>query len=384
MSNKDRDVSLADIQAAAGGNYSWAFSDEPDEPLDNPPEYNEPEHRLNDNQVSDESGELSDNSTVVPSVNAATTESEAVQSDESGDSTGQSTQPNDAAPPPPEPTNQEGEVPAWYTALSPEAKQNYDAAAQRAAEAERLKAKLNSMTGRIQSHQDLTAKHSQAAQEVKRLRDELERRRTATPTSVEEWEQVIKEEPKLAKAIDARIAQLLGNSETALTERMVNLAEPQVEGREHELRNNELSRLDEMVGTTEWREWTKTPEWKAWLTHQPPAVRTAAVSSPNAEDAYYVIAQFYNDMQGLAQQVQSNQPDPAAQQVNKPNAATPPVQVDKVVARRQQALNDTSVVSGRSPAASVNKSPVQSEADFERLLAENIRAVREGRPPVVS
>lgn len=199
-----------------------------------------------------------------------------------------------------------------------------------------LEHRVRSDDGRVKAHQEKVLK-------LQRQIAELQQRPTATKqpapaerqVTPEAWQQIVKSDPELAAAFEARVKQevdsAVGSIRNELQEFKRTAVEPLYEHSSQQYVEEQKHTLRQMVPNYE--QVVASPEYSDWLTnYASEGIRRLALTSTDANDAVNVLRFYANDMiaMGKAPPPQQHAPVQAATPVN--DAA------DKIAAARTEKL----------------------------------------------
>lgn len=189
-----------------------------------------------------------------------------------------------------------------------------------------------------------------------------------TPQTPENWQEVVKSDPELAKAIEAHVKSEVESAvqsvRTDLQELRKTAIDPLYENQEQQYVETQRQELERMVPNV--HEVISSPQYAEWLKSASQGIRNLALTSTDAQDAIVVLRQYADDMVRTGRA----RPQPA------PSTVTPPTSVDtteadKIAAERDRKLKAQTVVPSApiAPVAGTRNGPVTSE-DAEKIFLE--------------
>jgi len=229
---------------------------------------------------------------------------------------------------------------------------------------------------------------------LQRKLGDVERERTRTPApqkpapaaqpkpTPEGWTEVVKSDPELAKAVEARVKSEVDTAVDAVKAEIQELRETAVEPLHENERQRYMAQERESLkrAVNNYEEVTGSPAYREWLdNYAAPGVRKLAYESLDHRDAITVLQNYAQDMirLGFAEApkapVVEKKPDTQAPVVP---AAPDTSAADKIEAARAAALKAPSVVSASTPTPSGGglSGPV-SKDDAERIFLESYNKI---------
>lgn len=230
-------------------------------------------------------------------------------------------------------------------------------------QADSNKGRLKAFQQKLLEAQHQLAVHGRSAPPAKEQPAPADRRPPSTP---EGWNELIKSDPELAKAIEARVSSEIESAVQSVKAEFQELKKtaiaPLYDHQTQQYVEQQRQELERMVPNV--HQVIASPEYQEWLSNTAPeGLRNMALRSVNAADAIAVLKAYRDDM--IAQYGNPEQTSPAA--------APDTSKADKVAAERAAKLQSPTVVPPAAVLAPVqgnNKGPMTAEAAQALFEAE--------------
>lgn len=231
----------------------------------------------------------------------------------------------------------------------------------------RLEHRVRSDDGRVRAHQEKVLKLQRMLAEAQHRPAASAQSATAANQVPEAWQQIVKSDPELAAAFEARVKQevdsAVGSVRNELQEFKRTAVEPLYEHNSQQYVEEQKQTLRSMVPNYE--QVVASPEYNDWLNnYASEGIRRLALTSLDAQDAYNVLRYYANDMVAMGKAPTSQQPT-TVQQAPTSEAA------DKIAAERAGRLAATPPAQRTVPIAPTGN---PAKTDFTRDEAEAIFA----------
>lgn len=238
-------------------------------------------------------------------------------------------------------------------------------------QADSNKGRLKAFQQKLLEAQQQLAVHGRPASPAKEQPAPADRRPPSTP---EGWNELIKSDPELAKAIEARVSSEIESAVQSVKAEFQELKKtaiaPLYDLQTQQYVEQQRQELERMVPNV--HQVIASPEYQDWLNNAAPeGLRNLALRSVNAADAVAVLRAYRDDM--IAMYGNQEQPNPVA-------AAPDTSKADKVAAERAAKLQTPTVVPPAAPLAPVqgnNKGPMTAdaaqalfEAEYKKLMSK--------------
>lgn len=200
-----------------------------------------------------------------------------------------------------------------------------------------LEHRIRSDDGRVRAHQEKILKLNRTIAELQQRPVDTKKPATADgQVTPEAWQQIVKSDPELAAAFEARVKSevesAVGSLRNELQEFKRTAVDPLYEHTSQQYVEEQKHTLRQMVPNYE--QVVASPEYSDWLNnYASDGIRRLALTSTDANDAINVLRYYANDMVAMGKA-----PPP---QQHAPVQATPPVSseaADKIAATRAEKL----------------------------------------------
>lgn len=201
-----------------------------------------------------------------------------------------------------------------------------------------LEHRVRSDDGRVKAHQEKVLKLQRQLAEAQQRPTASKQPAPAERQVPEAWQQIVKSDPELAAAFEARVKQevdsAVGSIRNELQEFRRTAIEPLYEHTSQQYVEEQKQSLRQLVPNYE--QVVASPEYNDWINnYASEGIRRLALTSTDAQDAYNVLRYYANDMVAMGRAPAPQQPSPVQ--------ATPPVtsDADKIAATRAEKLAAT-------------------------------------------